>query len=196
MKLIVGLGNPGRKYVGTRHNIGWDVLAELAKRYAADKPKAKFDSELAEVQIESERGLLLWPLTYMNNSGQAVQPARDFYKVANEDVLVICDDISLACGQLRMRAKGSSGGQKGLKDIIQKLGTEEFPRLRIGIGAPPPGWDLADFVLSKFASDDEIVVRSAVEKAANAVADWVKLGLAACMNKYNAKDKSGGDRPS
>lgn len=187
MKLIVGLGNPGRKYTGTRHNIGWEVLAELAKRYSAEKPKAKFDGELAEVQIEGERAMLLWPLTYMNNSGQCVQPVRDFYKIANEDLLVTCDDVALPSGKLRIRAKGSSGGQNGLKDIIRRLGTEEFPRLRIGIGAPPPGWALPDYVLSKFTKDEEIVFRDAVEKAASAIGDWVKLGLSACMNKYNVK---------
>lgn len=185
MKLIVGLGNPGRKYAGTRHNIGFDVLAELAKRYAADKPKARFDGELTEVQIESQRVLLLWPLTYMNNSGGCVQPTRDFYKVASEDLLVVCDDISLPTGKLRLRAKGSSGGQKGLKDIIQRLGTEEFPRLRIGIGAQPAGWELADYVLSKFSKEEEPAVAEAVVKAADAATDWIRSGLATAMNKYN-----------
>src|SRR5690606_14304888 len=117
----------------------FEVLAELTTRHGAAKPKAKFDGELAEVLIENERALLLWPLTYMNNSGQSVQPVRDFYKVTNEEVLVICDDVSLPTGKLRVRAKGSSGGQNGLKDIIRRLGTEEFPRLRVGIGAQPPG---------------------------------------------------------
>jgi PTH1 family peptidyl-tRNA hydrolase len=185
MKLIVGLGNPGRKYAGTRHNIGFEVLAELAKRLAADKPKATFDGELSEVQIDSERVLLLWPLTYMNLSGGSVQPARDFYKVANEELLVVCDDVSLPAGKLRLRAKGSSGGQNGLKDIIRRLGTEEFPRLRIGIGAMPPGWQMADYVLSKFGKDEEPLVREAIEKAADAAVDWVKSGINAAMNKYN-----------
>lgn len=185
MKLIVGLGNPGRKYAGTRHNIGFDVLTELATRHGADKPKAKFDGELVEARIENEKVLLLWPLTYMNNSGQCVQPTRDFYKVTNEELLVICDDVSLPTGKLRVRAKGSSGGQNGLKDIIRRLGTEEFPRLRIGIGAQPPGWELADYVLSKFDKDEEPIVKVAVQNAADAVSEWIKQGLAACMNKYN-----------
>jgi peptidyl-tRNA hydrolase, PTH1 family len=185
MKLLVGLGNPGRKYAGTRHNIGFEVLAELVKRLAADKPKAKFDGELTEVQIDGQRVLLLWPLTYMNLSGGSVQPTRDFYKVANEDLLVVCDDVSLPTGKLRLRAKGSSGGQNGLKDIIRRLGTEEFPRLRIGIGAMPPGWQMADYVLSKFTKEEEPLVREAIEKAADAAVDWIKSGLAAAMNKYN-----------
>jgi len=185
MKLIVGLGNPGRKYAGTRHNVGFEVLAELAKRLGADKPKSRFDGELTEAQIDSQRVLLLWPLTYMNNSGGCVQPTRDFYKVASEDLLVVCDDVSLPTGKLRLRAKGSSGGQKGLKDIIGRLGTEEFPRLRIGIGTQPPGWELADYVLSKFSSDEEPVVREAISKAADAAIDWIRSGLAPAMNKYN-----------
>lgn len=186
MKLIVGLGNPGRKYAATRHNIGFEVLSELAQRFAADKPKAKFDAELTEVQIEGQRVLLLWPLTYMNRSGSSVQPARDFYKVANEELLVICDDVSLPTGKLRLRAKGSSGGQNGLKDIINRLGTEEFSRLRVGIGAAPPGWEMADYVLSKFTKEEEPMVRDAVSKAAEAAVEWIRSGIAAAMNKYNA----------
>lgn len=186
MKLIVGLGNPGRKYAGTRHNIGFDVLAEIAKRLAADKPKARFDGELTEVVIDSQRVLLVWPLTYMNNSGACVQPARDFYKVASEDILVVCDDVSLPTGKLRVRAKGSSGGQKGLKDILRRLGTEDVPRLRIGIGSLPPGWEMPDYVLSKFAPDEQPLVAEATGKAADAATDWVRQGIAATMNKYNA----------
>lgn len=186
MKLIVGLGNPGRKYAGTRHNIGFEVLAEIARRTSADKPKARFDGELTETQLEGQRVLLLWPLTYMNNSGGCVQPTRDFYKVANEDLLVVCDDVSLPTGKLRLRAKGSSGGQNGLKDIIRRLGTEEFPRLRIGIGTQPPGWELADYVLSKFTKDEEPAVAEALGKAADAAAEWVRGGISAAMNKYNA----------
>jgi PTH1 family peptidyl-tRNA hydrolase len=186
MKLIVGLGNPGRKYASTRHNIGFEVLALLAGRFGADKPKAKFDGELTEILMDSQRVLLLWPLTYMNSSGSSVQPTRDFYKVSNEELLVVCDDVSLPTGKLRLRAKGSSGGQNGLKDIIRRLGTEEFARLRIGIGPLPPQWDLADYVLSKFAKDEEPLAQGAVQQAADAAADWVRQGIAAAMNKYNA----------
>jgi PTH1 family peptidyl-tRNA hydrolase len=186
MKLIVGLGNPGRKYAATRHNVGFDVLAELSQRLASDKPKARFDGEMTEVVVDGQRVLLLWPLTYMNNSGGCVQPARDFYKVANEDLLVVCDDVALPTGKLRLRAKGSSGGQKGLKDILQRLGSEDVPRLRIGIGALPPGWQMPDYVLSKFTKEEEPEVRDAVSKAADAALDWVRHGMATAMNKYNA----------
>jgi peptidyl-tRNA hydrolase, PTH1 family len=186
MKLIVGLGNPGRKYAATRHNIGFEVLAELAQRHGAERPKAKFDGELTEARIGEDRVLLLWPLTYMNNSGACVQPARDFYKITNEDLLVICDDVSLPTGKLRLRAQGSSGGQKGLKDIIRRLGTEEFPRLRIGIGALPPGWAMPDYVLSKFTKEEEPTAREAIVRAADAVGDWIRQGIAVAMNKYNA----------
>src|ERR671924_550829 len=112
MKLIVGLGNPGRKYAGTRHNIGFDVLAELARKHGQAPPRAKFQGEVAEAAIEGEKVLLLTPLTYMNLSGSSVQPARDFYKLTNDDILVICDDFNLPLGKLRMRRKGSAGGQK------------------------------------------------------------------------------------
>jgi PTH1 family peptidyl-tRNA hydrolase len=186
MKLIVGLGNPGRKYAPTRHNIGFEVVALLANRLGANKSKAKFDGELTEVLIDSQRVLLLWPLTYMNSSGSSVQPTRDFYKVANDELLVVCDDVSLPTGKLRLRAKGSAGGQNGLKDIIRRLGTEEFARLRIGIGPLPPQWDMADYVLSKFGKDEEPVILDAVQEAAAAAIDWVRHGIAAAMNKYNA----------
>jgi PTH1 family peptidyl-tRNA hydrolase len=186
MKLIVGLGNPGRKYAATRHNIGFEVLAKLANRFAAEKPKARFDGELTEILMDSQRVLLLWPLTYMNSSGSSVQPARDFYKVTNEELLIVCDDVSLPTGKLRLRAKGSSGGQNGLKDIIRRLGTEEFARLRIGIGPLPPQWDMADYVLSKFGKDEEPAVGIAVQAAAEAAEDWVRHGIATAMNKYNA----------
>jgi len=186
MKLIVGLGNPGRKYAATRHNVGFEVVAELARRLGADRPRAKFDGEIAEAQVGDERVLLLCPLTYMNVSGSSVQPARDFYKIANENLLIICDDVSLPTGKLRLRAKGSSGGQNGLKDILRRLGTEEIPRLRIGVGPMPPGWQMSDYVLSKFSKDEEPIVREAVQKAADAAIDWIRHGMATAMNKYNA----------
>src|SRR6188472_2215128 len=116
MKLIVGLGNPGSRYTGTRHNIGFEVIAELARRHAAGSPREKFQAELAEATIAGEKTLLMCPLTFMNLSGQAVQPARDFYKIENNDLLVVCDDFALPLGKLRIRAQGSAGGQKGLDD--------------------------------------------------------------------------------
>jgi PTH1 family peptidyl-tRNA hydrolase len=185
MKLVVGLGNPGRRYRGTRHNVGYDVLAEVARRYGTTGVKAKFHGELVEAQIAGERALLLSPLTFMNRSGTSVQEAKGFYKIPPQDVLVVCDDLNLPLAKLRVRPQGSSGGQKGLEDIIRRLGTEDFGRLRIGIAVPPDGWDWADWVLSKFAKDEKEEIEQAVCRAADAVALWAQEGIEACMNRYN-----------
>jgi len=191
MKLVFGLGNPGRRYEGTRHNIGAMVVAELARRHATGPAKEKFRAEAIEAQLAGESALLLVPTTYMNLSGSSVQEAQAFYKLPLQDVLVICDDLNLPLGKLRIRPKGSSGGQKGLEDIIRRLATEEFGRLRIGVGQPPDGWDWADFVLSKFGRQELREVEQAVSLAADAVVVWAREGLPACMNRYNAggKDK-------
>ena len=185
MKLIVGLGNPGRKYVGTRHNVGWEVLAELARRFGTTSPRGKFSGEVVEAAIEGQRVLLLCPHTYMNCSGTSVQPARDFFKIENHDLIVVCDDFNLELAKIRFRAKGSSGGQKGLQDVIRRLGTEEFARLRIGIGGVPPQWDVADYVLSRFSGDDRKEIDVAITSAATSLADWVRYGIDHCMNQYN-----------
>lgn len=185
MKLIVGLGNPGRKYVQTRHNVGYEVLAELGRRHGDGKPRSKFQAELMDAVIGGEKVVLLSPVTYMNRSGDSVQPARDFFKLPNSDLLIICDDFNLPLAKLRFRTKGSSGGQKGLENIIQRLGTQEVPRLRIGIGQPPENWDVADFVLSRFTGEDRSEMSQAVLRAADATAEWVTSGAEACMNQYN-----------
>jgi PTH1 family peptidyl-tRNA hydrolase len=184
-RLVVGLGNPGKRYENTRHNVGFDVVAELARRHSATRPRAKFQGELSEAIINGRRTLLLCPLTFMNRSGASVQPARDFYKLDAADVLVVCDDFALPLAKLRFRPSGSSGGQKGLNDIIQRLGTD-LPRLRLGIGPLPENWDVADFVLSKFKSDDRQTIDQAVARAADGVADWVSHDIQYCMNQYNA----------
>jgi peptidyl-tRNA hydrolase, PTH1 family len=185
MKLVVGLGNPGRRYEATRHNIGYAVLAELARKFGAGVPKARFQGAVVEADLSGQKALLLSPTTYMNRSGISVQEANSFYKLGGEDLLVICDDMNLPVGKLRFRPRGSSGGQKGLEDIIQKLGTEEFARLRIGVGTAPPGWDWADYVLGKFTPDELPVVKKAVDAAADAVAVWAREGVEFCMNQYN-----------
>lgn len=185
MKLIVGLGNPGRQYEGTRHNVGYAVLGELARRLGTGPPKAKFHGELVETLIGDQKVLLLCPLTYMNRSGLSVRAAKDYYQIADNDLLVVCDDINLPLGKLRFRARGSSGGQKGLEDIIQRLGTQDFSRLRIGVGAPPEGWDWADYVLSRFRPEERDQIQQAVVKAAEAVETWVREGIEACMNQFN-----------
>jgi PTH1 family peptidyl-tRNA hydrolase len=186
MKLIVGLGNPGRKYAGTRHNIGFEVLAELARKYGQSPPRARFQGEVVEAQLASEKALLLTPLTYMNLSGSSVQPARDFYKLTNDEVLVVCDDFNLPLGKLRMRRKGSAGGQNGLDDIINRLGSDEVPRLRIGIGPPDENRQARDYVLSKFTGEETQIVKETIARAAEAVVVWATDGAEACMNRFNA----------
>jgi PTH1 family peptidyl-tRNA hydrolase len=186
MKLVVGLGNVGRKYVGTRHNVGFEVLAELARKYGTAKPKQDFDGEVVTAELGGVRTVLLCPHTLMNRSGTSVVKARDFYKLTNEDLLVICDDLNLPLAKLRFRAKGSSGGQKGMADVIRHLGTEEFPRLRIGIGQPPPSWDAVDFVLGRFTKQELPEIEHAVARSADATVAWASHGIAHCMNVYNS----------
>lgn len=195
MKLVVGLGNPGRKYAETRHNVGFDVVEQVASRHVAEPWRLKFDAEIAEVEICGERTLLLRPQTLMNRSGQAVQAAVAFYKLPPEELLVVCDDFNLPLGRLRMRTDGSSGGQKGLQHITQLLGTQEIDRLRIGIGPVPTEWDAADFVLGKFTKAEKVTIAPVIDRSADAVCCWVEQGIAAAMNRYNAlpAEPSSGD---
>lgn len=187
MKLVVGLGNPGQKYVGTRHNIGWDVLAEVARRHATAKPKVRFRGEVVEASLGGSSALLLCPHTYMNRSGASVLAACDFYKLELEDVLIVCDDFNLALARLRVRGGGSAGGQNGLADVIRCLGSDQVPRLRFGVGSPPAAWNAADFVLSKFNKNERSDVELAVGRAADAVEVWAQSGVETCMNQFNQK---------
>jgi PTH1 family peptidyl-tRNA hydrolase len=191
MRLVVGLGNPGDKYKNTRHNVGFEVVSRLAKQFGGGTAKNRFQGEVAEAAFGGQKVLLLTPLTYMNLSGGSVLAARDFHKIEHENILIVCDDFNLPLAKLRLRGKGSSGGQKGLEDIIRRLGTEEIPRLRIGVGTPPPGWDGARYVLGRFGSDEQPKIAAAIERAAEAAADWVRDGLEAAMNRYNAEAVSG-----
>ncbi len=185
MKLIVGLGNIGRRYEKTRHNIGFDVLTALAARNPGASDKEKFDGRLMDTTIGSQRLLLLWPHTLMNRSGQSVRAAVDFYQLPPADLLVVCDDFNLPLGKLRFRSQGSAGGQKGMEDIVNGLGTDAFNRLRIGIGPVPGSWDAADFVLSRFSAAERPVVDEAVEQAVDAVECWVAEGVEVAMNRFN-----------
>jgi peptidyl-tRNA hydrolase, PTH1 family len=185
VKLVVGLGNPGRKYEGTRHNVGFVVLDELARRHQANKPKSNFQGEITETEIRGEKVLLLWPQTFMNLSGGSLLAARDFYKLADNELLVVCDDFNLPLAKLRIRPQGSAGGQKGLSDVIRRVGSENVPRLRIGVGPVPAGWDGAAFVLGKFTKDETPEIEIAVIQAADAVEDWISRGIQECMNRYN-----------
>ncbi|MCY2968219.1 MAG: aminoacyl-tRNA hydrolase [Planctomycetota bacterium] len=190
MKVLVGLGNPGKKYEGTRHNVGFDLLAEMGKRWSAPRPKEKFEALLAEVLVGSERLLLLAPQTFMNASGHSVRQVMDFYQLAPADFLVACDDMNLPLGKIRLRTGGSSGGQKGLQNILQHLKTENVPRLRIGVGRPQGEKSTVDYVLERFHKVELETVDSSVTAAANAVECWLKEGLASAMNKFNAEPKS------
>lgn len=185
MKLIVGLGNIGRKYEKTRHNIGFDVLEALAARNPGSSSKDNFDGRVMDATIAGQRTLLLWPYTLMNRSGQSVSAAAKFYQLLPTELLVVCDDFNLPLGKLRFRSQGTAGGQKGLEDIIKRLSTEEFSRLRIGIGPVPDSWDAADFVLGRFSAAERPEIEDAIRTAADAVECWVKDGIEVGMNRFN-----------
>lgn len=191
MKLVVGLGNPGQQYRGTRHNVGFDVLARMREVLGGERPRAKFDGELVETRLGTEKIALLWPLTYMNLSGRSVRAAVDFFSLPLPNLLVVCDDFSLPLGRLRVRESGSSGGQKGLQNICQLLGSEAIPRLRCGIGSPPKGWDPADFVIGKFTADEKVEADRMVENASQAALCWLQHGIKEAMNRFNSTGNPG-----
>jgi PTH1 family peptidyl-tRNA hydrolase len=192
MKIVVGLGNPGKQYERTRHNVGWIVVDRCCARRGVEPTKKSFEARYAFDGIGRAQVCFVKPLTYMNLSGEAVRGFADFYKVEAADILVVCDDIALPVGQLRIRASGSSGGQKGLDSTIRMLGTERVPRLRVGIGAPPPFMDAADWVLGRFGEGDEKLMAEATEKAADAVECWVREGVEPTQAKYNVREKAKG----
>ena len=186
--LIVGLGNPGEKYENTRHNVGFQVVDELAERQHAPIQKLKFKALTNLLTIAGEKVLVMKPVTYMNLSGEAVRPAADFYKIPPERILVISDDTALDAGALRIRTKGSAGGHNGLKSIIQHLGTDQFPRVRVGVGQKPhPDYELADWVLGKFQGEDKKAMDAAVKRAADAVECLLREGPDRAMNRFNGK---------
>jgi PTH1 family peptidyl-tRNA hydrolase len=184
MRVVVGLGNPGPKYAGTRHNVGFAVVDYLAAAPGVGPFRSQFQSLVAETTEAGEKVLLVKPETYMNLSGRAVRQVVDFYKVPLEHLLVVSDDFNLPLGRLRVRAKGSHGGQNGLRNIQEQLGTDAYPRLRIGVGQPDPG-DAVDHVLSRFKPGERAAVEDAVAAAAAAVLVWVRRGIEACMNVAN-----------
>lgn len=185
MKLVIGLGNPGSKYVGTRHNVGFDVVSELARRFGVVQPQAKFQGEYQDVLIQSEKILLIAPQTFMNRSGESVWQFVRFYQSEPADIVVICDDMNLPTGRLRWRPSGSAGGQKGLNDIIQRLGHDQFPRLRIGVGRPPGRMDVTAWVLGRFREDEKEDIEHAVVRAADSVENWVAEGIEPTMVEFN-----------
>ncbi len=183
-KLVVGLGNPGPKYQGTRHNVGFEVIDRLADGGARPTFSRKFDGLVAEAEIEYRRVLLLKPETFMNLSGRSVVQALRFYKLSAAELLVVCDDLSLPLGKLRIRPGGSDGGQKGLRDITAQLGTDQFARLRIGIGERGEV-DAADYVLGRFRGAERPIIDDALILATQAVAVWVTRGIDPAMNQFN-----------
>ena len=184
--LIVGLGNMGDKYEGTRHNVGFEVLDALAETARVPVQKLKFRALTNTAEIGGVKALLMKPVTFMNLSGEAVGPAAAFYKVPAQRVLVIADDVSLPVGKLRLRRGGSAGGHNGLKSIIQHLGTDQFPRLKIGVGGKPhPDYDMADWVLGKIAGEDRKVMDAAVRRGAQAVECLLREGMDKAMGQYN-----------
>ena len=187
MYIIAGLGNPGGKYENTRHNVGFHVIDTLADRMGIRVDEKKHFALCGKGILAGERVVLLKPQTYMNNSGQSLRAAADFYKVEPEQIIVISDDIDLEQGQLRIRLKGSAGGHNGLKSIIQHLGAQDFPRVRVGIGGKPEGWDLADYVLGQLKGNDAEAMQTAYHTAADAVEAMISEGGDIAMNRYNRK---------
>ncbi|MDF2473739.1 MAG: Aminoacyl-tRNA hydrolase [Anaerocolumna sp.] len=187
MYIIIGLGNPSREYQATRHNIGFDAITRLSDDYNIPLDFKKHKALCGKGYIDGEKVILAQPQTFMNRSGESVRELVDFYKVSPGEIIVIYDDISLAVGQLRLRGKGSAGGHNGMKSIISHLGTQEFARIKVGVGDKPKGWDLADYVLGHFSNEEQPVIRDALKKTSDAANTIIKDGMEAAMNIYNRK---------
>lgn len=185
MKLIVGLGNPTPQYDKTRHNVGFAVIDHLMNEYGIALDTAKHKGFYGKGRIAGESVILLKPMTYMNLSGESVVQVANYYKVAPKDIIVVYDDINLDVGRLRIREKGSAGGHNGIKNIIAHLGTDEFPRIRVGVGMKPPKMDLADYVLSRFSKEEEALMEEGYERAAKAMELMVEDEISQAMNLYN-----------
>ena len=186
MIIIAGLGNPTKEYEGTRHNVGFQVIDKIAEKYNIAVDAKKGRAYVGKGIIEGQKVLLVKPQTYMNLSGESIRELVDYFKVdPKEELLVIYDDISLDVGQLRIRKKGSAGGHNGIKNIIAHLGTQEFPRIKVGVGDKPPRMDLADYVLSRFSKEDREKMEQAFKDAAEAVEVMIAEGPDAAMNQFN-----------
>ena len=191
MYLIVGLGNPGRQYEATRHNMGFDVIDKLVEEYNVPQSGVKFNAMYGKGRIEGQPVILMKPLSYMNLSGGPVRDMANYFKIDPEtEMIVIYDDIDLDPGQIRIRKKGSAGGHNGIKNIIQELGTQKFVRIKVGVGAKPKGWDLADYVLGRYSAEDRKIIDEAQKEAAEAVKLMVTDDVRGAMNRYNTKKKA------
>ena len=184
-KVVVGLGNPGSKYDGTRHNVGYAVVDALAESPSAGRFQSRFQAQVLDLNEAGQRVLLVKPETFMNLSGRCVRQVLDFYKVPLTDLLVVCDDVNLPLGKLRVRARGTHGGHNGLRDIQNHLGTTEYARLRIGVDAPKSD-EMVDHVLGRFRPGERPVIADAILLATQAFGVWLRQGVEACMNQYNA----------
>jgi peptidyl-tRNA hydrolase, PTH1 family len=185
VSIVVGLGNPGLKYDGTRHNVGFEVLDRLWQQAGSPKWNEKFHGQFAKVIIGGADCVLLRPLTYMNESGRSVAAAVQFFKTPLSSLLIVCDDLALPLGKLRLRSSGSSGGQKGLNDILRRVGSQDIARLRIGIDPTPEHWETADYVLSKFSPEDRRFLEPKLDVAVEAARCWLNSGIDTAMNQYN-----------
>ncbi|MBO8178327.1 MAG: aminoacyl-tRNA hydrolase [Bacillus sp. (in: Bacteria)] len=185
MKLIVGLGNPGTKYERTRHNIGFEVIDELAKRFASPLTESKFKGLYTIIRYSSEKVILLKPMTYMNLSGESIRAVVDYYDIDPEHILVIYDDLDLPVGKIRLRQKGSAGGHNGIKSTIAHLGTQNFNRIRIGIDRPTNGMSVPDYVLGKFTKEEWETMGDVIQRCADACEEWMEKPFLQVMNRYN-----------
>jgi PTH1 family peptidyl-tRNA hydrolase len=188
--IVAGLGNPGRRYENTRHNVGFETIDFLSDKYKINVSKVKFKAVIGDGDIEGERVILVKPQTFMNLSGECVREIIEWYKIPLSNIIIIYDDIDLPLGKIRVRPGGSSGTHNGMRSIIYQLQDDRFPRVRVGIGRPPEGWQLADFVLSKFNEEDRKKVNESIINASEAAASIIKNGVDAAMNKYNKQVKN------
>lgn len=189
MYIIVGLGNPTNKYDGTRHNVGFDCIDRLATEYSIAMDFVKHKAVCGTGYINGQKVILAKPQTYMNLSGESVRELSNYYKVSNEEIIIIYDDISLDVGKIRIRKKGSAGGHNGIKSIIQQIGTQEFPRIKVGVGNKPKEWDLADYVLGRFSKEDREMIDVTTKEVAKACEIMITDSIDAAMNQFN-KSKS------
>jgi PTH1 family peptidyl-tRNA hydrolase len=189
MKIIIGLGNPGDTYKGTRHNVGFETINKLAYDFNIQmKKNRKFRAETGEGRINGVLVMLVKPETYMNLSGECVRAVLDFYKLPSSEIIVVYDDVSLPVGDIRVRERGSANGQKGMQNIIAHLDTDEFPRIKIGVGNKPPSWKLSDYVLSRFLKEEFDDMIAGITKAGDAVGVVLNEGTVSAMNKFNKKN--------
>jgi len=195
VKIVAGLGNPGREYRGTRHNVGFDVLDLLAARHGTAFDGAPVDALVARWRAEGDVVLLAKPLTYMNLSGEAVGSLARYYKVEVPDLLIVCDDVNLPLGRLRARGSGTEGGHNGLRSVAQHLGTIDYARLRVGVGRGDARRELKDYVLARFDADEHADVEALVARAADAVEMWAMRGLEPMMNLFNRAEEQSGEEP-